>query len=96
MAPTAAQFVEQLRALLTETAITVDQICKDGTQITISAEGEPVLKRIAAAPPPSGAEQLAVEISQRLPERSVLDILCHVEHWLNWVRHFGPVSGNEP
>jgi TnpA family transposase len=96
MAPTAAQFVEQLQTKLTETATTVDQICKDGTQITISADGEPVLKRIAAAPPPSGAKELEAEILQRLPERSVLDILCHVEHWLNWVRHFGPVSGSEP
>ena len=31
-----------------------------------------------------------------MPERSVLDVLCNVEHWLNWTRHFGPVSGNEP
>lgn len=88
MALTASQFVEQLQTKLTETATTVDQICKDGTQITISAEGEPVLKRIAAAPPPSRVAELEAEILKRLPERSVLDILCHVEHWLNWVRHF--------
>ncbi|MEO1431897.1 MAG: Tn3 family transposase [Cyanobacteria bacterium J06633_8] len=30
------------------------------------------------------------------PERSILDILCNVEHWLNWTRHFGPLSGSEP
>ncbi len=30
-----------------------------------------------------------------MPERSLLDILCNVEHWLNWTRHFGPLSGSE-
>jgi len=23
-----------------------------------------------------------------MPERSILEILCNVEHWLNWTRHF--------
>ena len=26
----------------------------------------------------------------------MLDVLCNVEHWLNWTRHFGPLSGSEP
>ena len=42
-------------------------------------------------------EQLHQEaILQRMPERSILDILCNVEHWLNWTRHFGMLSGSEP
>jgi TnpA family transposase len=55
-----------------------------------------VLKKIIAATPSPQAEKLEIAIRQRLPERSVLDILCRVEHWLNWVRHFGPISGSEP
>jgi TnpA family transposase len=31
-----------------------------------------------------------------LPERDVIEILCNVEHWLNWTRHFGPLSGSDP
>jgi len=27
-----------------------------------------------------------------MPERSILEILCNVEHWLNWTRHFGLFS----
>jgi len=96
MALTAPKFVEQLQSWLTQTAIAVDQICKDGTQVKISANAVPVLKRITAEPPPSGAAELESAILQRLPERSVLDILCNVEHWLNWVRHFGHISGSEP
>jgi hypothetical protein len=25
-----------------------------------------------------------------------MDILCNVEHWVNWSRHFGPASGSDP
>jgi len=90
------EFVEHLQRLLTKTAEEVDQICSDGRQVTISCDGEPVLKRIPTQEKPDGAAALEVAILQRLPERSVLDILCNVEHWLNWTRHFGSLSGSEP
>ena len=64
--------------------------------MTISSDGEPVLKRIPAVQKPDGAAQLETAILQQMPERSLLEILCNVEHWLNWTRHFGPVSGSEP
>jgi len=96
MASEAELFVEHLQSWLTQVAQTVDKICKDGTQLTINEAGEPVLKRLAASQPPEGAQALEAAILQRLPERSVLDVLCNVEHWLHWVRHFGPVSGSEP
>ena len=96
MASAAEPFVEHLQSWLTQVAQTVDQICKDGTQLTISEAGEPVLKRLTASQPLEGAQALEAAILQRLPERSVLDVLCNVEHWLHWVRHFGPVSGSEP
>jgi TnpA family transposase len=96
MGATALAFVQQLQTWLTSVAVATDEICKDGTQVTISTEGEPVLKRITAAPLPTGALELEAAILQRLPERGVLDLLCNVEHWLNWVRHFGPTSGSEP
>ncbi len=89
-------FIEQLQKRLTQVATEVDQICQDGTQVTISQEGEPVLKRIPALSKPPGADELVSAIHQHLPERSILDILVNVEHWLNWTRHFGPESGSEP
>ena len=89
-------FVKHLQQWLTQVASVVDQVCKDGTQVTLSATGEPVLKRIPALTKPAGADKLEALIQQRLPERSILDILTNVEHWLNWTRHFGPQSGSEP
>lgn len=89
------QFVEYLQQKLTLLAREVDLLCQSSDQVTINREGEPVLKRIPARPQPEGAEQLEAAILQRLPERSLLDILCNVEHWLHWTRHFGPISGSE-
>ncbi|MHC5715854.1 MAG: hypothetical protein ACYT04_02395 [Nostoc sp.] len=31
-----------------------------------------------------------------MPERSILEILYNVKHWLNSTRHFGLFSGSEP
>ena len=91
----AAGFVHKLKAELTQASILADQICSEGDQVTISASGEPVLKRLKALPKPPGAEKLEAAIRRLLPERSLLEILCNVEHWLNWTRHFGPLSGLE-
>lgn len=32
----------------------------------------------------------------RMPERHLLDILKHAEHWARYTRHFGPPSGSDP
>lgn len=93
---TPEEFVSQLQNQLTTVARKVDIICSPGDQITINEEGVPVLKRITAQEKPDGAEALFNAIRERLPQRSVLDVLCNVEHWLNWTRHFGPLSGSEP
>ncbi|MCY7278268.1 MAG: Tn3 family transposase [Phormidesmis sp. CAN_BIN44] len=90
------RLVTHLQTWLTQTAEDVDQLCKGGNHITISESAEPVLKRITARQKPDGADALETAIWQRLPERSLLDILCNVQHWLNWTRHFGPASGSEP
>ena len=31
-----------------------------------------------------------------MPTRNLLDILVHIEHWTNFTRHFGPLSGADP
>ena len=32
-------------------------------------------------------------ISAAMPPMSILDILLDTEHWLNWTKIFGPLSG---
>ena len=89
-------FIKHLKDQLSQLATEVDQICKDDPQITINPDNKPSLKRLTAAPRPKSAVQLEKKILEKLPERSVLDVLSNVQHWVNWTRHFGPLSGAEP
>lgn len=34
-------------------------------------------------------------LRERLPERTIVDILAETEYWLRWTRRFGPLSGFE-
>ncbi|MBK1991002.1 Tn3 family transposase, partial [Sphaerospermopsis aphanizomenoides BCCUSP55] len=88
-------FVEFLRQELMCVAQEVDLLLKDGQQVIINQDGTPVLKRIASPLKLEGVEELEEMLRQKMPERGVLDVLCNVEHWLNWTRHFGPLSGNQ-
>ena len=75
---TSEEFVSQLKNQLTKVAREVDIICQQGDQITINEEGIPVLKRITAQDKSDGAEALFNAIRERLPQRSVLDVLCNI------------------
>lgn len=92
----AEEFAASLKTQLSQLSQEVDELCQQGDFITINEDGEPVLKKIQAQPQSTEAAALEKVILQRMPERSILDILCNVEHWLNWTRHFGMLSGSEP
>ena len=93
---TSVQFIEHLKLKLTQFSLDVDQLCKTDDQVSVSKDGRLILKQITAQLIPDGAEELEIALLKKMPERNLLDILTHVEYWLNWTRHFGPVSGNEP
>ena len=82
--------------MLIERAAEVDRKLQDDDQLSFDDEGDPVLKKLTAAPIPKDTDDFTAAIGEHMPERTVLDILCNVEHWLNWTRHFGPLSGTEP
>ena len=91
-----SDFVDQLKQWLTEIAETVDLNYPDNGQVLINEAGEPVLKRLVRKDPSPSSKELESTIVQRLPERNILDVLCNVEHWTRWTRHFGPLSGSDP
>ncbi|MGC1307103.1 MAG: DUF4158 domain-containing protein, partial [Phormidesmis sp.] len=93
---TADGFVEHLKAKLIERSAEVDSKLQGDDQLSFNEEGDPVLKKVPAAPIPQDADKFAAALDEQMPERTVLDILCNVEHWLNWTRHLGPLSGSEP
>jgi TnpA family transposase len=88
-------FVEHLRQELMRIASEVDKTCDVDKQFTINKEGDPVLKKVSSQNQPPEVDLLESKIRALMPERSILDILCNVEHWLNWTRHFGLMSGSE-
>ena len=93
---TAEGFVEHLKAMLIERSAEVDSKLQGDDQLSFNEEGDPVLKKVPAALIPKNADEFAAALDEQMPERTVLDILCNVEHWLNWTRHLGPLSGSEP
>lgn len=93
---TAVGFVEQLRTWLTQTAQEVDHNYPDNGQVVISESGEPVLKRIPRKDLSQSVKDLESKILERMPERNIIDVLCDVQYYTNWSRHFGPLSGSDP
>ncbi|EMX0193121.1 Tn3 family transposase [Bacillus cereus] len=89
-------FVNRLKSWLISAAKTVDLNYPNNGQVIITEDGEPILKRLVRKEYSKSSKILEKEIIQRLPERTILDILCNVEHWTHCTRHFGPFSGSEP
>ena len=93
----ATEFVASLKSQLEETAQQLDDkfpSCRG--DVSINEAGEPVLRRVTARDIPLSAISLQTALMQRMPARHVLDIMANIEHWIQFTRHFGPMSGNEP
>lgn len=90
-------FVNQLKNWMLHKSHDVDKnfpVNKDSVEIT--EEGEPILKKADAKEPSSFSKHLETLIEERMPERNIIDVLSNVEYWVNWSRHFGPLSGSDP
>src|SRR5688500_17680139 len=60
-------------------------------------DDKPVLSPLMKKPIPSGLQFVDDAMSRKLQrhEISILDVLCDTMKWLNWGRHFGPLSGHD-
>lgn len=92
----AQDFVDSLQNLLIDMAKKVDSTYSKNNYLIINEKGKPTLKRLAKKQPSPSAKQLESLLSNRMPERSILDILVYVHHYIRWTRHFGPLSGSDP
>jgi hypothetical protein len=95
-APTASTFIDQLRTWLEKTASEVDRNYPDNGQVVIAEDGEPVLKRSPRKEASASALALERTLLERMPEHNILDLLCNVQHYTGFARHFGPLSGSDP
>src|SRR4051795_7351258 len=89
-----AAFVAALKARLAATASATDRGFPENEHVEVVG-GEPVVKRLRAREGADGAAFLERLLKARLIPAGVLEALADTEHWLNWTRHFGPVSGFE-
>ncbi len=80
---------------LTKTAATVDKGYPKNTDLRLEG-GKPVLARCKGADRRPEAIALEGAVLDRLPDRSLLDILARTAHLTGWHRHFGPASGSDP
>jgi len=89
-------FAAALKAELTSLADQVDAGFPTNSELSVDKDGTPHLKQLATSIQPQGLAQFEQEIRARMPERHLLDILKHTEHWSGYTRHFGPPSGADP
>lgn len=86
-------FVDHVRGILKDEAEKLDHSYPENGEFSIGENGEPTLKRLKAKPQPDRYATIAEMISDRMPQRNILDVLVDTQKLLNWDRVFGPVSG---
>jgi len=86
--------VDHLREKLSETTDKVDAGFSDNEYLRIEI-GEPILRRVERRPGPENLSLIEQMIREQIPAVSLLDAMADTEKWLNWTRHFGPLSGHE-
>ncbi len=88
------EFVNNLKINLTDTADRIDRQFPKNKLVDIN-EGELVIHKHDKVSQPQGLKALNKAIIERMPEKSILDILVEAESWLNLHTGFGPFSGFE-
>jgi TnpA family transposase len=88
--------VQHLRDRLARAAQKLDESMPESAELSFDADGKPYLRRTDAQPIPPGTEALEAAIQERMPEYGLLDILKRVQYWVDFTRHFRPLSGSDP
>ncbi|SFP68381.1 Tn3 family transposase [Salibacterium halotolerans] len=90
-------FVKQLKVWMTQQSKEVEHAYPQKEHVvTINDDGQPILKKPPRNKPGATFKRLETSIEEHMPEHHVIDMLGNVDHWVNWSRHFGPLSGSDP
>jgi TnpA family transposase len=90
----ARAFVNEMRAALREAAKEADSSFPENEWVRIENKEAVVTRSISRTKPP-GFPLLKRYMKERLDPVNIIDILTDTDHWLEWTRHFGPLSGHE-
>lgn len=88
--------VQTLRQHFIELAKRVDAAQSEESDLYFDTDGKPHLRQLERLPVPEKAEELETIMLSRLPEHHLLELLTNVQHWVQYIRHFGPPSGADP
>jgi len=94
LAHDSAQFVANLKSTLTVAAEAVDAEFPSNSSFRIE-NGEPILTKTEKKKDSPHLAKLEQFIDEKLEQISILDVLVDSEHWLNWTRFLGPLSGHD-
>ena len=87
-------FVAALQGRLEAAAQKADRGFPDNEYLRFE-KGEAILKRLRRNPDPAGLHSFERLLKERMTPAGILDVLADTEEWLNWTRHFGPISGHD-
>ncbi len=93
---TGSTFVVELKKELSSLSNLIDEKFPENSEFSIDEKGVPHLKKQAASAKPENLDAFKKEVYGRMPERHLLDVLKHAQHWTNYARHFRPPSGSDP
>ena len=89
---TPEELISTVEGQLTEMIRDVDASFPDNEEVRIE-DGKLVVRPSKSAKKPKLVDEIDQLLRERLPQKSIVDILTDCEHWLGWTKHFSPVSG---
>ncbi len=90
---TSGDFIKDLQIKLEKKATLVDKSYINNSELIINGSGEIILKRKPSIRNHIKIKEFKKVLESHVPERNIMEILCNIEHWTNFTRHFGPLSG---
>lgn len=90
----AKAFSSGLKKMLSDTAILVDRGFPDNEHVDLNGT-EIIVRKHVKNEKLEALKQIDKELTSRLPEKNILDLLVESESWLDLHKQFGPLSGFE-
>ena len=85
-------FVDDLKSQLERASRGLELAVSQYECVQLDKRGLPIVPRTVARSVPVSAEELAGELSVRMPNRAIVESLYNTDRWTAWTRHFGPPS----
>ncbi len=86
-------FIDTLKLELANTASAVEQQYPDNEYVDIDDDGGLVIHKHEKIKETAALKKLDQEVTNRLPEQNILDVLIEAESWLKLHKKFGPITG---